>query len=522
MFRFGFSYVGFIYLLMLLIPNIIWTKHKPVDYEKFSKKESKVLQIIEKIGEILVCCCVLIFSDFNIKYNSIWCIWLVGSFILMVLYEIYWIRYFKSKKEMTDFYRSMCGIPLAGATLPICAIILLGVYGGNVFLIVSTILLGIGHIGIHANHYKNISKNVKKKSFLFRIVKWVIRIIILLLLGVAIIIIGFRNFNYIGAYINKEQGVNEGIYVSLDGQEQYVLIQGKDISNPVIIWLHGGPSSPDTFVNYTFQKYLVEDYTFINWDQRGCGRTYFNNTDADASNETVSFEQAQTDLNALVDYACTRFHVEKVIIVGHSYGTMLGSQYVLNYPEKVSAYIGVGQVVTIESDIYSYEDALQKAVAIGDDTQEMEAAYQKYTEDNSLINMMYLRNYTSKYHVAEKSANTIWEGITSPYMGIDDVRWFLLQAGDLEEYISLNGPLFDYIMETDVRDYGLEYQVPVGFITGTDDWTTPSKYAEDYYNIINAPQKQISFVEGCGHMPQYDSPEEFCSILKSMLAEYVK
>ena len=332
----------------------------------------------------------------------------------------------------------------------------------------------------------------------------------------------YLSFNYIGAYIDNEQGVNEGIYVPLEGQEQYLLIQGKDTSNPVIIWLHGGPSSPDAFVNYIFQKHLVDDYTIINWDQRGCGRTYFNNADVDASNETASFEQAQADLNALVDYACTRFNVEKVIIVGHSYGTMLGSQYVLNYPEKVSAYIGVGQMVTIESDIYSYEDALQRAIAIGDDTQAMEAAYQKYIEDSSLINMMNLRNYTSNYHVAEKTANTIWEGITSPYMGIEDVRWFLLQAGNLEKYISINGQLFDYIMETDVRDYGLEYQVPVGFITGSDDWTTPSKYAEDYYNIISAPQKQISLVEGCGHAPQYDSPKEFCSILKSMLAEITK
>lgn len=522
MFHFGFSYVGFIYLLMLFIPNIIWMKHKPVNYEEYSKNESKVLQVIEKIGEILVCCCALIFSDFNIKYNSIWCIWLVGSFVLMVLYEIYWIRYFRSKKEMTDFYKSICGFPVAGATLPVCAFILLGVYGGNVFLIVSTIILGIGHIGIHVEHYKSISRDIKKKSLIIRIIKWTIRIIILLLLGIAIIIIGFRNFNYIGAYIDNEQGVNEGIYVPLEGQEQYLLIQGKDTSNPVIIWLHGGPSSPDAFVNYIFQKHLVDDYTIINWDQRGCGRTYFNNADVDASNETASFGQAQADLNALVDYACTRFNVEKVIIVGHSYGTMLGSQYVLNYPEKVSAYIGVGQVVTIESDVYSYEDALQRAIAIGDDTQEMEAAYQKYIEDSSLINMMNLRNYTSNYHMAEKTANTIWEGITSPYMGIEDVRWFLLQAGNLEKYISLNGQLFDYIMETDVRDYGLEYQVPVGFITGSDDWTTPSKYAEDYYNIISAPQKQFSLVEGCGHAPQYDSPEEFCSILKSMLTEITK
>lgn len=416
MFHFGFSYVGLIYLFMLFIPNIIWTKNQPKDYEKHVQNENKFLQLLERIGEVLVCCCVLIFSDFNIRFSSIWCIWLLISFMLMILYEVYWIKYFKSEKNMSDFYKGICGIPVAGATLPVCAFFLLGVYGSNVFLMVSTIILGIGHIGIHVNHYKEISESTKKKNILIRIMEWVINAIFLLLLVIAIVIIGCRNFNYIASYINTDKGVNEGIYVTLCGQEQYVLIQGEDTENPVIIWLHGGPSSPDTFVNYIFQKYLVEDYTIINWDQRGCGRTYFHNSEEDTANETASFEQAQADLNELVDYACNRFHTEKVMIVGHSYGTMLGSQYVLNHPEKVSTYIGVGQVVTIESDIYSYEDALEKALAIGDDTSEMKTAYQKYMDEKSLINMMNLRNYTGKYHVAEKSANTICDIVTKTFL----------------------------------------------------------------------------------------------------------
>jgi len=518
MFHFGFSYVGLIYLLMLFIPNAIWTKNQPKEYEKYAKGENKVLQILEKIGEVLVCVFVLIFSDFNIRFTSVWSLWLLLSFVLMLLYEIYWVQYFRSEKNMSDFYRSILGIPVAGATLPVCTFFLLGVYGCNVFLMISTVLLGIGHMGIHFGHYKKIAQ-VKRKSLLLRIAKWLMLIILLLLVGIAIVIVGCRNLNYFDSHVNGNQSVNEGVYVSLEGQEQYLLIQGKDITNPVIIWLHGGPSSPDTFVNYIFQKYLVEDYTIINWDQRGCGRTYFHNIDEDSSNETASFEQAQADLNDLVDYACERFRIEKVIIVGHSYGTMLGSQYAINHPDRVSAYIGVGQVVTIESDIYSYENALKKAKALGDDTREMEAAYLKYMEDKSLINMMNLRNHTSKYHVAEKSANTVWDGIVSPYMGVDDVRWFFKQAGDFEEYVSLNTQLFDYIMETDVRGYGLEYSMPVGFITGSDDWTTPGKYAQEYYQIIRAPKKQFALVEGCGHSPQYDSSEEFCNLLKGMLEE---
>ncbi|MDE6747196.1 MAG: hypothetical protein K2J72_11285 [Oscillospiraceae bacterium] len=152
--NFGFSYIGLIFMAMLIIPNIIYTKNLPVDYEKYAANENKVLQIFERIGEALVTCCALIFSDFNIGEISLWSLWLLGAFALMILYEIYWVRYFKSEKTMADFYRSLLGIPVAGATLPVAAFLLLGVYGRNIFMIISVIILGIGHIGIHLNHRK--------------------------------------------------------------------------------------------------------------------------------------------------------------------------------------------------------------------------------------------------------------------------------------------------------------------------------------------------------------------------------
>lgn len=155
MLHFGFSYIGLIYLLMLFIPNIIWAKNQPRDYEKYAEKENRVLQIIERTGEVL-CTCVVIISAVDIRFHSVWSIWLLVSFLLMILYEIYWIRYFRSDKNMSDFYRSICKIPLAGATLPVAAFLLLGVYEKNIFLIVSAIILGIGHIGIHWGHYKEI------------------------------------------------------------------------------------------------------------------------------------------------------------------------------------------------------------------------------------------------------------------------------------------------------------------------------------------------------------------------------
>ena len=154
--NFGFSYIGLIFLLMLMIPNIIWSKNKPENYDKYVKNENKVLLLFERLGEILVTCFSLIFSDFNINTLSIWTIILLISFMFMILYEIYWIRYFKSNKTMKDFYSSLLGVPVAGASLPVLAFLLLGIYGKNIFLIISTILLGIGHIGIHLNHEKEL------------------------------------------------------------------------------------------------------------------------------------------------------------------------------------------------------------------------------------------------------------------------------------------------------------------------------------------------------------------------------
>ena len=152
--NFGFSYVGLVYLCMLTIPNIIWAGNKPENYEKYAGKENRALFALERIGEVLVSACALVFSDFDLRPWSAWCLWLVLSFILMLLYEAFWIRYFRSEKTMRDFYRSFAGIPVAGATLPVAAFFLLGIYGRNIPMLLSTVILGIGHIGIHLAHAK--------------------------------------------------------------------------------------------------------------------------------------------------------------------------------------------------------------------------------------------------------------------------------------------------------------------------------------------------------------------------------
>lgn len=152
--QFGFSYVGLIYLAMLMIPNLIWARNRPEHYDQYAGNENRVLLALERIGEVLVSTIALVFSDFNLRPREAWCLWLVLSFIPMLLYEAFWIRYFRSERTMRDFYRGFAGIPVAGATLPVAAFFLLGVYGKNIPMILSTVILGIGHIGIHLAHAK--------------------------------------------------------------------------------------------------------------------------------------------------------------------------------------------------------------------------------------------------------------------------------------------------------------------------------------------------------------------------------
>lgn len=148
--------MGLIYFVLLMLPNVIWTKNQPKDYEKYVGNENRVLLVLERAGEVLVSCVALVFSDFNLKSWSEWSWWFVASAACMALYEMFWVRYFRSKKTMQDFYSSLFGIPVAGATLPVAAFMLLAVYGKNAVLAAAVLILGVGHTGIHLMHRREI------------------------------------------------------------------------------------------------------------------------------------------------------------------------------------------------------------------------------------------------------------------------------------------------------------------------------------------------------------------------------
>lgn len=150
----GFSYVGLVYLLMLLVPNIVWGGRLPDGYT--AAGENRWLRLLERIGQAGCTVTALIFSDYNLAPFSMRSLWLAGSFTLMLLYELCWLRYFFGGRTVAALYRRFLGIPLPLAVLPVAAFLLLGIYGGVLWLIASAAVLGVGHIGIHAGQLRRL------------------------------------------------------------------------------------------------------------------------------------------------------------------------------------------------------------------------------------------------------------------------------------------------------------------------------------------------------------------------------
>ena len=516
MIHFGFSYVGLMFFIMLFVPNLIWAKNKPKDYDKYVINENKVLLMIERIGEATTLTAALIFSDYNLRAFTIWSLWLFLAFLFMVLYELYWIRYFRSDKTMADMYSSYWGFPVAGASLPCLAFFCLGIYGTNIFLIVSALFLSVGHIGIHLNHRKE-AVGKKKTKKIVKVIRVFLLIPVVLLLLVTVVAIAGRNINWFRFNTNTANGIDEMSYVEIGGQEQYIHIMGKDINNPVILYLHGGPAGPDSAIMPFFTDPLAGDYTVVCWDQRGCGRTYFHNAGNDPDNLTVNFDTAVSDIDGMVDYLCERFNKDKVTLMCHSYGTIVGTRYVQEHSEKVEADIGIGQFVNCSRSVeLAYENAMAAAKANGEDTSSLEEAYKTYCEGDSLKEYLMLRNATSGYHPAENKANTALLAVFCPYAGTDDVRWVMKQA-DLESYEKLEGSLMDATYDYDVYDYELEYDIPMYFISGSMDYVCNTSLTKTFSEDITAPRTAFAVIEGGGHTPQYETPEAFGEMVKQML-----
>ena len=360
-------------------------------------------------------------------------------------------------------------------------------------------------------------KKPEKKKLAKRIIKITAIVLAVLIILPLITIYAVRGVNAIR--FNIRDGVQERIFVTLGGIEQAIHIRGRNESNPVIIWLHGGPGWNDTYNLSAFQYKMENDYTFVRWDQRGSGRTYYRNPNA-----PLSLDILVSDLDDLVNYVQVRFN-QPVYIVGHSWGSVLGITYASLHPEKVAGYVGVGQQINMAENIrIAIEVGYERAIEAGNisDAEKMKAVYEKLRgsgfsdDDFDFYDFALAQALPGKYH-APKGESVIWDSMFSPWFGLSEQRQLISLMTDIYFNFNRNRPLLN-VLDTFVPPERLE--IPVAFIMGSEDYITVTSLVVDYYNMVEAPSKQLFIIENSGHNLMLSQPNVFSEKLNEALVGF--
>ena len=149
---------------------------------------------------------------------------------------------------------------------------------------------------------------------------------------------------------SEGRSISQIEYVKIGGVEQCILIRSHDTRNPILLFLHGGPGMPMMYLGYKFQRPLEKYFTVVQWDRRGAGKTFYHNQ---PTAESMSTRQLIDDAYALIDTLRAKFEQKQVILVGHSFGTHLGSIMASERPELFSHYISIGQVLCCKWSVHT-------------------------------------------------------------------------------------------------------------------------------------------------------------------------
>jgi len=302
--------------------------------------------------------------------------------------------------------------------------------------------------------------------------------------------------------IPSPKGIDESRYVTIGGIEQWVTIRGEDRSNPVVLFVHGGPG--DVTSNWTFALFAPwqKHFTVVQWDQRGAGRTLLKSGPSIASTMTVD-RMAQDGIE-LTEYLRKHLGKDKIIVVAHSFGTLLALAMVRAKPELFFAYVGTGQVAD-EPKNYSaaYDALLQKAQAVKD---------QQAIDDLKRVGPPPYSNGEG-YGVQRKWSNrfegadeflpgTIGLALVAPGYSVQDIN----DSGDGQ--ILSGNRLFSLTRSSGPEQLGLEFSVPMFVFEGDEDFTTPTALAREYVESMKAPRKEFVLIKG-GHFAVFMHSDVF-------------
>ena len=301
-------------------------------------------------------------------------------------------------------------------------------------------------------------------------------------------------------------GVQEQYAAKIGGIEQWVNVRGQDRANPLLLFVHGGPASPVIPTLWQFQRPLEEYFTVVNYDQRGAGKTLLLNPREQVA-DTLHIQRYVDDAIELAAYLRQRYHKRKLVLVGHSWGTVVAMQAALQRPDLFHAYVGIGQVINVRTnERVSYDYGLHTARERGnaEAVREMEsiAPYpgdQPITRERIVIARKWPQYYGGLSAYRSESGYFFQGPRLSP--DYDDAARCAIDAGS----VFTLGRLLDEFLQV---DYGgvKDFPIPVLMFMGRHDYTTPSEPTAAWLAQVRAPYKQGVWFEHSAHMVPWEEP----------------
>jgi pimeloyl-ACP methyl ester carboxylesterase len=310
--------------------------------------------------------------------------------------------------------------------------------------------------------------------------------------------------------ISTPNGIDEAKYLKVGGIEQWVTIRGEDRANPVVLFLHGGPGDATNPYGYAVFRLWLKTYTVVQWDQRGTGRTLGRNGRASAPNLTI--DRLVQDGVELADALRTSLRKDKIILVGHSWGSVLGVLMAKAKPDRFQAFVGTGQVTDLRVQVkVAFDALLAKARALGDARalRELEEFGPPPYKDGRGYQVQ--RRWSNLFEGADAFiASMLGFALVAPGYTTRDVNdWFDGQ--------NLSGPLVTQQMALAPTALTGRFAVPVFVIQGSDDFTTPTSLAKAFVDAVEAPRKAFVTIKG-GHFAVFMNSSEFLNELGALLA----
>jgi pimeloyl-ACP methyl ester carboxylesterase len=292
------------------------------------------------------------------------------------------------------------------------------------------------------------------------------------------------------------------MFVPLGGVEQWIQIRGDDRNNPVLLFIHGGPGSSESPLSSLFRPW-ESHFTVVMWDQRDAGKTFARN----GAVREMSLTRVAQDGIELAEFLCRHLHKKRIVVLGHSWGTMVGVRMVHERPDLFSAYVGTGQVVSIaEKEPVIYARTLAKLEAAHDQAGMRKLKAAGPPPYKSANERMVERNLSSHYDIP--SERDLYSTMTpvvlfAPGWSLWDI-YQLLQAPK-----SAEAATFDADQTYDARDLGPRFAVPFFIFNGAHDEITPTDLARQYFDSIQAPQKAFVVLNDGGHSAVLTEPDVF-------------